>query len=298
MKSIALFVDAGFYIHQLYGQFDDMVTLDMVAAKDIACETVISSFPDHSFLRCYWYDGPGRNDEEKAVHEKLSGLNNFRLCLGWRTFSESHPNGQQKGVDSMITCDMLMHAFHKSVTDIVVLTGDLDILPAVLHSQDLGLRVHLMAVVDPFLKISRELQEQVDTTIILRKFKVKQACQKTLETAPVKIIKTATPIKVAQKKKPQNLKSAIEKKETGKVRQPFLKTLNEVIDFVLDELSKDQHVYMEDDKIPEALENKIIVKILDNLGMRAEALKPFQRQNILKIAVKKMKEQYNQKEIP
>ena len=92
-------------------------------------------------LRTYWYDGaPGPHGELTADHHRIASLPNLKLRLG-RVI-----HGQQKGVDTLITLDLLTLARERSVATVYLLTGDEDLREAVVAAQSLGLQVVLLGV--------------------------------------------------------------------------------------------------------------------------------------------------------
>jgi len=58
--------------------------------------------------------------------------------------------GQQKGVDANIRADMEALARHRAITDVVLIAGDEDMVPAVEAAQAFGVRVHLWGIEPPY----------------------------------------------------------------------------------------------------------------------------------------------------
>ena len=126
--------------------------------QDIDCdyegihEALSQCVEDHSGLpklRTYWYDGaPGPHGEQTADHRRIASLPNLKLRLG-RVI-----HGQQKGVDTLITLDLLTLARERSIVTAYLLTGDEDLREAVVAAQSLGLQVVLLGV--PPRKRSRQ----------------------------------------------------------------------------------------------------------------------------------------------
>ncbi len=114
-------------------------------------------------LRTYWYDGaPGPHGEPTADHRRIASLPNLKLRLG-RVI-----HGQQKGVDTLITLDLLTLARERSIVTAYLLTGDEDLREAVVAAQSLGIQVVLLGV--PARRRSRQsftLINECDEHVVL-----------------------------------------------------------------------------------------------------------------------------------
>ncbi|MGW0229581.1 NYN domain-containing protein [Actinopolymorpha singaporensis] len=91
-------------------------------------------------LRVYWYDAA--HDRVPTVDQRvIAALPMVKLRLG-----NLNKQGQQKGVDAQIRADLDALARHGAVTDVVLLAGDEDLVPAVEAAQAYGVRIHLWGV--------------------------------------------------------------------------------------------------------------------------------------------------------
>jgi len=90
-------------------------------------------------LRVYWYDGainliPGHG------HRVLGETPQVKLRLG------NMRDGKQKGVDRLIQRDLTALSAHKAVTDIILVSGDADLLEEFDDAGQFGITMHLWGV--------------------------------------------------------------------------------------------------------------------------------------------------------
>jgi uncharacterized LabA/DUF88 family protein len=93
-------------------------------------------------LRTYWYGGaPGQPHPQPTTEQlRIAALPSVKLRLG-RII-----RGQQKGVDSMITRDLMTLARERAMAIAYLVAGDEDLREAVVAAQDLGVQVVLLGV--------------------------------------------------------------------------------------------------------------------------------------------------------
>lgn len=167
---VAVMVDAG-YLYKAGGLalFNDRkikvskdgvprrsLTLDASAVLAALKADAVARAPGARWLRTYWYDAakvPLTGD-----HLALADSPEVKLRLG--TLNSA---GQQKQVDALITTDMLSHAQRGAVSDIVLVSGDIDLLIGVLFAQEHGVRVHLRTIAPTRGNTNVELRQSADT---------------------------------------------------------------------------------------------------------------------------------------
>ncbi|MET8816140.1 NYN domain-containing protein [Streptomyces sp. NPDC004549] len=94
-------------------------------------------------LRIYWFDGaPDRVPQPE--HRRLRVMPRVTVRLGMLTRVGGRV--QQKGVDAAMHAQLTELARHKAATDIVLITGDGDLLPGVMAAKEHGVAMHLWAV--------------------------------------------------------------------------------------------------------------------------------------------------------
>lgn len=112
-----------------------------------------------SLLRCYWYEATveGRRTPE---HDALADLPNVKLRLG-----RIRP-GRREGVDALIYRDLTTLAQRNAACDAIVVSGDEDMVQAVIDAQDHGIRVSVVHVtVDGNWTVARTLRQECDGLI-------------------------------------------------------------------------------------------------------------------------------------
>ncbi len=91
-------------------------------------------------LRLYWFDA-ARDRVPTVEQREIAALPHVKVRLG-----NLNRFGAQKGVDALIRTDIVALARHRAVTDIILVAGDEDMVPAVEDAQAFGVRVHVWGV--------------------------------------------------------------------------------------------------------------------------------------------------------
>jgi len=115
-------------------------------------------------LRVYWYDaapatGPTR---EQRLLRVLDGV---KLRLG-KLVRRDDGKFEQKGVDTFLHADLTGLARKRAVADVVLVSGDEDLLHAVEEAQEYGTRIHLWGAASDYNQ-SLELVAAVDQSTLL-----------------------------------------------------------------------------------------------------------------------------------
>ncbi|UED83659.1 NYN domain-containing protein [Streptomyces profundus] len=96
-----------------------------------------------SLLRIYWFDGaPDRVPQPE--HRRLRVMPRVTVRLGALTRSDGR--WAQKGVDAAMHAELTELARNRACADIVLITGDGDLLPGLMSAKEHGVAVHLWAV--------------------------------------------------------------------------------------------------------------------------------------------------------
>lgn len=94
-------------------------------------------------LRIYWFDGaPDRVPQPE--HRRLRVMPRVTVRLGALTRSDGR--WAQKGVDAAMHAELTELARNHACSDIVLVTGDGDLLPGLMSAKEHGVAVHLWAV--------------------------------------------------------------------------------------------------------------------------------------------------------
>ncbi|MFI8964563.1 NYN domain-containing protein [Streptomyces sp. NPDC053493] len=94
-------------------------------------------------LRIYWFDGaPDRVPQPE--HRRLRVMPRVTVRLGALTRTDGR--WAQKGVDAAMHAELTELARNRACSDIVLVTGDGDLLPGLMSAKEHGVAVHLWAV--------------------------------------------------------------------------------------------------------------------------------------------------------
>jgi len=144
----AVLVDAG-YLYASVGQ----LVLGRTSRREfrVAAEPLIGALMARAdrttpggLLRMYWYDA-ARDRVPTVEQRQIAALPNVKVRLG-----NLNSAGQQKGVDAQLRQDLELLAKHRAVSDVVLIAGDEDMVPAVEAAQAYGVRVHVWGVEPPY----------------------------------------------------------------------------------------------------------------------------------------------------
>ncbi|MFI0257413.1 NYN domain-containing protein [Streptomyces sp. NPDC017056] len=98
---------------------------------------------ERPLLRIYWFDGaPDRVPQPE--HRRLRVMSRVTVRLGALTRSDGR--WAQKGVDAAMHAELTELARNRACSDIVLVTGDGDLLPGLMSAKEHGVAVHLWAV--------------------------------------------------------------------------------------------------------------------------------------------------------
>ena len=162
MRRCVVLVDAG-YLHKAAGKIilnrdcrREELVLDggsMVSLLDRAAVQISGSL----LLRIYWYDGARKGPT--AEHLAIAELAHVKLRLG-----QVNSAGEQKGVDPLIIMDMITLARNHACDEMVLLSGDADLIIGVMQAQEYGVRVHLLGIPPSRANQAPNLRQESDTT--------------------------------------------------------------------------------------------------------------------------------------
>ena len=157
MGRFAVFVDAGYLYESVISllfpkvrgsnsgrQGRDSVIIDPVELCTWFIDFGTQITNRRELLRFYWYDAARAKSDLDGSQRKFAHCDDVKLRLG-RLAGEGATQ-RQKGVDSLIVLDITNLARNKAIDDVVLVSGDEDILPAVSEAQTYGVRVHLVGV--------------------------------------------------------------------------------------------------------------------------------------------------------
>lgn len=166
MRQAAVFIDSSYFWAQLFTYFSSKkeekqyIDMNVEAIRAYMVDECKRQFPESTFLRIYWYDAANASGRAHS-HSQLEMTSHITLRLG--AFNSL---GDQKIVDGLIISDMILLSQNKAVNDIILVSGDADLIPGVNVAKTFGARVHLLGVGSP-AAISSMLKAECDTRAII-----------------------------------------------------------------------------------------------------------------------------------
>lgn len=125
-------------------------------------------------LRIYWFDGaPDRVPQPE--HRRLRVMPRVTVRLGALTRSDGR--WAQKGVDAAMHAELTELARNRACSDVVLVTGDGDLLPGLMSAKEHGVAVHLWAVqaADGDYNQSEDLVAEADERRVLDRIWITRA---------------------------------------------------------------------------------------------------------------------------
>lgn len=165
LERTLVFVDTSYLLASFYNSWEigARAQLEIDLPEVVATlGTMIDNQLGHSTHRQNWYDGI----PDSGPHRYQRAL---RTCDGVQLRTgqliEWGERRTQKGVDTRLVADMVIHAMNQQVTDFVLVSGDADMIPGVEEAVRNGVRVHLYGF--GWDSMSSALRHACDTTTIL-----------------------------------------------------------------------------------------------------------------------------------
>ncbi|MET8826740.1 NYN domain-containing protein [Streptomyces sp. NPDC004610] len=131
---------------------------------------------EQPLLRIYWFDGaPDRVPQPE--HRRLRVMPRVTVRLGALTRSDGR--WAQKGVDAAMHAELTELARNRACSDVVLVTGDGDLLPGMMAAKEHGVAVHLWAVqaADGDYNQSEDLVAEADERRVLDRAWITRAVQ-------------------------------------------------------------------------------------------------------------------------
>ncbi|MGW2743489.1 NYN domain-containing protein [Streptomyces sp. NPDC001450] len=149
------------------------ITVDHTALIQALRERAESE-TERPLLRIYWFDGaPDRVPQPE--HRRLRVMPRVTVRLGALTRSDGR--WAQKGVDAAMHAELTELARNRACSDVVLITGDGDLLPGMMAAKEHGVAVHLWAVqaADGDYNQSEDLVAEADERRVLDRAWITQA---------------------------------------------------------------------------------------------------------------------------
>jgi hypothetical protein len=159
----ALFVDAGYALGDgalaVHGtRHRDSVSWDHAGLLKLL-SGLSSDRTGLPLLRCYWYDVAAAGSRA-AEHDSLADVPGVRLRL-----SKARPS-RKEGVEAEMRKDLTALARNHAVTDVIIVSAEEDLAPAIAEVQEFGVRTVLLHIgPDGSSAASRALRQECDDVI-------------------------------------------------------------------------------------------------------------------------------------
>jgi len=156
MHRVAVFIDGAYLDHIIRNEFDSQRVDYYSLAKNI----VESTGPDKEILRVYYYhclphqDTPPTPEQSQRFGQMqrffraLQRTPKFEVKLGRLAFrgidAQGRPIFEQKRVDLLLGLDLALLATKRLITQAFVVTGDSDLIPAIVAAKAEGVTLYLV----------------------------------------------------------------------------------------------------------------------------------------------------------
>lgn len=169
LDKAAVFIDNGYFSNVLKHDFGKP-RINYEIFSDILCR-------DCNRFRTYVYDCPPyqspvpteeerrRKSEADKFFFSLENLPRFVVRLGRLRKIDDYGNFEQKGVDVLLSVDLVKLSSTQAINKAVLVMGDSDFVPAILAAKDAGVLVELYY--SPNQHVSGELFQSCDDRFII-----------------------------------------------------------------------------------------------------------------------------------
>lgn len=165
LERTLVFVDTSYLLASFYNSWETgaraQLEIDLPEVVTVL-RSMVENQLGQPIVRQNWYDGI----PESGPHRYQRAL---RTCDGVQLRAgqliEWGERRSQKAVDTRLVADMVLAAIHRDITDIVLVSGDADMIPGVQEAVDAGIKVHLYGF--GWESMSAALRHACDTTTIL-----------------------------------------------------------------------------------------------------------------------------------
>ena len=165
LERTLVFVDTSYLLASFYNSWETgaraQLEIDLPEVVTVL-RSMVENQLGQPIVRQNWYDGI----PESGPHRYQRAL---RTCDGVQLRAgqliEWGERRSQKAVDTRLVADMVLAAIHRDITDIVLVSGDADMIPGVQEAVNAGIKVHLYGF--GWESMSAALRHACDTTTIL-----------------------------------------------------------------------------------------------------------------------------------
>lgn len=162
---VEIFVDTSYLLASFYNSWTTgaraQLEIDLPAVTE-HLNNVVTKKLDLPVFRQFWYDGIPDSGPHR-YQRTLRHIDGVQLRAG--QLIEWGDRRTQKGVDTRLVADMVLHAVRGHVNEIVLVSGDADMIPGVQVAIEHGVRVHLIGF--GWDSMSNSLRSACDTVTVL-----------------------------------------------------------------------------------------------------------------------------------
>ena len=165
LQRTLVLVDTSYLLASFYNSWDEGARgqLEISLATVVhRIDQVAHGLVDQPVQRQNWYDGIPDSGPHR-YQRTLRVIEGVQLRAG--QLIEWGDRRTQKAVDTLLVADMIQAAYRGHCSDMVLVTGDADMIPGVRVAVDAGVRMHLVGF--GWDSISSALRHACDTTTVL-----------------------------------------------------------------------------------------------------------------------------------
>ncbi|AVZ41311.1 MULTISPECIES: NYN domain-containing protein [unclassified Dietzia] len=165
LERTLVLVDTSYLLASFYNSWEEGARgqLEISLATVVhRLDQVAHSLVDQPVQRQNWYDGIPDSGPHR-YQRTLRVIEGVQLRAG--QLIEWGERRTQKAVDTLLVADMIQAAYKGQCSDMVLVTGDADMIPGVRVAVDAGVRMHLVGF--GWDSISSALRHACDTTLVL-----------------------------------------------------------------------------------------------------------------------------------
>src|SRR5699024_2558310 len=165
LQRTLVLVDTSYLLASFYNSWDEGARgqLEISLATVVhRIDQVAHGLVDQPVQRQNWYDGIPDSGPHR-YQRTLRVIEGVQLRAG--QLIEGGDRRTQKAVDTLLVADMIQAAYRGHCSDMVLVTGDADMIPGVRVAVDAGVRMHLVGF--GWDSISSALRHACDTTTVL-----------------------------------------------------------------------------------------------------------------------------------
>lgn len=165
LERTLVFVDTSYLLASFYNSWETgargQLEIDLREVVSVL-DRMISHQLDQPVQRQMWYDGIPESGPHR-YQRSLRTIDGVQLRAG--QLIEWGDRRTQKAVDTRLVADMVIAGLRGQASDIVLVSGDADMLPGVIEASNAGVRVHLYGF--GWDSMSGALRHACDSTTIL-----------------------------------------------------------------------------------------------------------------------------------